>query len=138
MLKTWKKKKFIKKRKGFAVRGRICRYLDYNLHSLHANLIGLHFVAIFFVWENQVYSNYYHNLFSILFSFLFNTQTHTNISKRIIIIINFHWLFKDSVAEPEPVSTPKTIRKRKTTHTDPSHGSFFLRVGAIGKMLKCP
>lgn len=27
----------------------------------------------------------------------------------------------------------KSVRKRKTTQNDSSHGSFFLRVGAIGK-----
>lgn len=39
--------------------------------------------------------------------------------------------YQDSQAEVEAAVTPKTVRKRKTTHSDPTHGSFFLRVGAI-------
>lgn len=39
---------------------------------------------------------------------------------------------QDATVEAEPVSAPKNTRKRKTTHNDPSYGSFFLRVGAIG------
>ncbi|XP_055910098.1 proton channel OtopLc isoform X4 [Eupeodes corollae] len=39
--------------------------------------------------------------------------------------------FQDSQAEVEAAVTPKNVRKRKTTHSDPTHGSFFLRVGAI-------
>ncbi|XP_067640767.1 proton channel OtopLc isoform X3 [Eurosta solidaginis] len=38
---------------------------------------------------------------------------------------------QDSQAEAEVAVTPKNTRKRKTTHSDPTHGSFFLRVGAI-------
>ncbi|KAH8245087.1 hypothetical protein KR032_004805 [Drosophila birchii] len=33
--------------------------------------------------------------------------------------------------DAEVAVTPKNVRKRKTTHSDPTHGSFFLRVGAI-------
>ncbi|KAL5276843.1 OTOP3 family protein [Megaselia abdita] len=39
--------------------------------------------------------------------------------------------FQDSQVDPEAAITPKTIRKRKTTHNDLGQGSFFLRVGAI-------
>lgn len=43
-------------------------------------------------------------------------------------------LKQEAPAEPEVVVTPKNVqRKRKTTHADPSYGSFFLRVGAIGE-----
>ncbi|XP_020712880.1 uncharacterized protein LOC101455432 isoform X11 [Ceratitis capitata] len=38
---------------------------------------------------------------------------------------------QDSQAEAEVAVTTKNVRKRKTTHSDPTHGSFFLRVGAI-------
>lgn len=44
------------------------------------------------------------------------------------------FLSQDATVEADPVSTPKNIRRRKTTHNDPSYGSFFLRVGAIGKL----
>lgn len=37
------------------------------------------------------------------------------------------------MADVEAGPVVKTVRKRKTTHNDPSHGSFFLRVGAIGE-----
>ncbi|XP_055844386.1 proton channel OtopLc isoform X5 [Episyrphus balteatus] len=39
--------------------------------------------------------------------------------------------YQDAQAEVEAAVTPKNVRKRKTTHSDPTHGSFFLRVGAI-------
>nr|XP_036221688.1 proton channel OtopLc isoform X6 [Bactrocera oleae] len=39
--------------------------------------------------------------------------------------------YQDSQAEAEVAVTTKNVRKRKTTHSDPTHGSFFLRVGAI-------
>lgn len=39
---------------------------------------------------------------------------------------------QEAPIEVEVVATPKNVRKRKTTHNDPSYGSFFLRVGAIG------
>ncbi|XP_037934932.1 proton channel OtopLc isoform X2 [Teleopsis dalmanni] len=39
--------------------------------------------------------------------------------------------YQDSQVEAEIAVTPKNMRKRKTTHSDPTHGSFFLRVGAI-------
>lgn len=42
---------------------------------------------------------------------------------------------QEAPIEAEVVATPKNVRKRKTTHSDPSYGSFFLRVGAIGKWL---
>ncbi|XP_011290953.1 proton channel OtopLc isoform X1 [Musca domestica] len=38
---------------------------------------------------------------------------------------------QDSQADAEVAVTPKNSRKRKTTHSDLTHGSFFLRVGAI-------
>ncbi|KAM7350727.1 proton channel otopetrin-like a isoform 2-T5 [Cochliomyia hominivorax] len=38
---------------------------------------------------------------------------------------------QDSQVEAEVAVTPKNVRKRKTTHSDLTHGSFFLRVGAI-------
>ncbi|KAL9880539.1 proton channel OtopLc isoform X5 [Glossina fuscipes] len=38
---------------------------------------------------------------------------------------------QDSQVDAEVAVTPKNVRKRKTTHSDPTHGSFFLRVGAI-------
>lgn len=47
----------------------------------------------------------------------------------------FRVRFQDSQVDPEAAITPKTIRKRKTTHNDLGQGSFFLRVGAIGKYL---
>ncbi|XP_037918939.1 proton channel OtopLc isoform X3 [Hermetia illucens] len=40
-------------------------------------------------------------------------------------------LLKDTTAEAEAAATPKNVRKRKTTLNEQSHGSFFLRVGAI-------
>ena len=47
------------------------------------------------------------------------------------------FLKQEAPVEPEVVVTPKNVqRKRKTTHADPSYGSFFLRVGAIGEFLK--
>ncbi|XP_058978003.1 proton channel OtopLc isoform X9 [Musca domestica] len=39
--------------------------------------------------------------------------------------------YQDSQADAEVAVTPKNSRKRKTTHSDLTHGSFFLRVGAI-------
>ncbi|KAM7350731.1 proton channel otopetrin-like a isoform 6-T9 [Cochliomyia hominivorax] len=39
--------------------------------------------------------------------------------------------YQDSQVEAEVAVTPKNVRKRKTTHSDLTHGSFFLRVGAI-------
>lgn len=42
-------------------------------------------------------------------------------------------MLQDSTVDAEAGGTPKNIRKRKTTINDPSHGSFFLRVGALGK-----
>lgn len=39
--------------------------------------------------------------------------------------------YQDSQVDAEVAVTPKNVRKRKTTHSDPTHGSFFLRVGAI-------
>lgn len=40
---------------------------------------------------------------------------------------------QEAPVDAEVAVTPKNVRKRKTTHSDPTHGSFFLRVGAIGK-----
>ena len=44
------------------------------------------------------------------------------------------FLLQDATAEADQ-STPKNIRKRKTTQNDPSYGSFFLRIGAIGNLI---
>lgn len=49
------------------------------------------------------------------------------------LLLVFGVRFQDSQVDPEAAITPKTIRKRKTTHNDLGQGSFFLRVGAIGK-----
>ncbi|XP_075156783.1 proton channel otopetrin-like a isoform X7 [Haematobia irritans] len=38
---------------------------------------------------------------------------------------------QDTQVDAEVAVTPKNTRKRKTTHSDLTHGSFFLRVGAI-------
>lgn len=40
---------------------------------------------------------------------------------------------QEAPVDAEVAVTPKNVRKRKTTHSDLTHGSFFLRVGAIGK-----
>ncbi|KAH8394479.1 hypothetical protein KR222_011375 [Zaprionus bogoriensis] len=37
----------------------------------------------------------------------------------------------EAPVDAEVAVTPKNVRKRKTTHSDLTHGSFFLRVGAI-------
>ncbi|BFG02755.1 proton channel OtopLc [Drosophila madeirensis] len=39
--------------------------------------------------------------------------------------------YQEAPVDAEVAVTPKNVRKRKTTHSDPTHGSFFLRVGAI-------
>nr|XP_016936976.1 proton channel OtopLc isoform X6 [Drosophila suzukii] len=39
--------------------------------------------------------------------------------------------FLEAPVDAEVAVTPKNVRKRKTTHSDLTHGSFFLRVGAI-------
>uniref|UniRef100_A0A1I8P0D9 Otopetrin n=1 Tax=Stomoxys calcitrans TaxID=35570 RepID=A0A1I8P0D9_STOCA len=39
--------------------------------------------------------------------------------------------YQDTQVDAEVAVTPKNTRKRKTTHSDLTHGSFFLRVGAI-------
>ncbi|XP_055713276.1 proton channel OtopLc isoform X4 [Phlebotomus papatasi] len=39
--------------------------------------------------------------------------------------------FQDTTVEAEKAPTPKNVRKRKTTQNNTTHGSFFLRVGAI-------
>lgn len=44
-------------------------------------------------------------------------------------------ILQDATVEADTTATPKNIRGRKTTQNDPSYGSFFLRVGAIGKNL---
>lgn len=44
----------------------------------------------------------------------------------------FFWQQQDIVEmEAGPVARP--LRRRKTSQNDHSHGSFFLRIGAIGK-----
>lgn len=55
------------------------------------------------------------------------------LKKKIGKYFDFILLWKqEAPIEVEVVATPKNVRKRKTTHNDPSYGSFFLRVGAIG------
>ncbi|XP_068139760.1 proton channel OtopLc isoform X2 [Drosophila tropicalis] len=39
--------------------------------------------------------------------------------------------YQEAPVDAEVAVTPKNVRKRKTTHSDLTHGSFFLRVGAI-------
>ncbi|XP_033150216.1 proton channel OtopLc isoform X3 [Drosophila busckii] len=39
--------------------------------------------------------------------------------------------YQEAATDAEVAVTPKNVRKRKTTHSDLTHGSFFLRVGAI-------
>ncbi|XP_034475075.1 proton channel OtopLc isoform X2 [Drosophila innubila] len=39
--------------------------------------------------------------------------------------------YQEAPVDAEVAVTPKNTRKRKTTHSDLTHGSFFLRVGAI-------
>lgn len=40
-------------------------------------------------------------------------------------------------ADVEAGTVVKVKRKRKTTQNDHSHGSFFLRIGAIGNTFHC-
>lgn len=51
--------------------------------------------------------------------------------------MNFNEVLYDSIQErlfqePADVEAAVVTRKRKTTQNDQSHGSFFLRMGAIG------
>jgi len=43
---------------------------------------------------------------------------------------------QEAPVDAEVAVTPKNVRKRKTTHSDLTHGSFFLRVGAIGECVE--
>lgn len=50
----------------------------------------------------------------------------------LFLIFFFFWQQQDIVEmEAGPVARP--LRRRKTSQNDHSHGSFFLRIGAIGK-----
>lgn len=57
--------------------------------------------------------------------------------KNLLKLLKFssNILKQEAPVEAEVATTPKNVRKRKTTHNDPSYGSFFLRVGAIGEFL---
>ncbi|KAH8420252.1 hypothetical protein KR009_008345 [Drosophila setifemur] len=50
------------------------------------------------------------------------------VGEQIYIYIRY---YSEAPVDAEVAVTPKNTRKRKTTHSDPTHGSFFLRVGAI-------
>ncbi|XP_073833011.1 proton channel otopetrin-like a isoform X4 [Musca autumnalis] len=63
---------------------------------------------------------------------------HWTITMLVVLflaVVHYVWIPKflggDSQADAEVAVTPKNSRKRKTTHSDLTHGSFFLRVGAI-------
>lgn len=51
-------------------------------------------------------------------------------------IISWSIRMQEAPVDAEVAVTPKNVRKRKTTHSDLTHGSFFLRVGAIGECVE--
>ncbi|XP_075156787.1 proton channel otopetrin-like a isoform X10 [Haematobia irritans] len=75
-------------------------------------------------------------LIALLFHFIL--VFHWTISMVVFLVLCIlHYLLipkvfhTDTQVDAEVAVTPKNTRKRKTTHSDLTHGSFFLRVGAI-------
>ena len=46
-----------------------------------------------------------------------------------------YYSFQESADVEAQVVPARQMRKRKTSQSDSSHGSFFLRIGAIGKKI---
>ncbi|XP_013102576.2 uncharacterized protein LOC106083856 isoform X3 [Stomoxys calcitrans] len=76
-------------------------------------------------------------LIALIFHFIL--VFHWTVSMVVfLILLILHYLLipkflraSDTQVDAEVAVTPKNTRKRKTTHSDLTHGSFFLRVGAI-------